>query len=150
VRSLINEPQLNGLANLSSHTGQPIPLLLVSWNLATAIYQDMPQDNIADQRMTLPTFNLWNIFWIGQTQLTCGGVHCGLFTDTGLPIFPVAPAQVTAGSFIHTVTGLPGTGSSYFLVSGTATQTQAVELLDGEGRAISPASGLRVAVVRVR
>ncbi len=150
VKSLINEPQLSGLANLSSHTGQPIPLLLVYWNLATAIYQDMPRDNIADPRMTLPTFDLWDIFRVGQTELTCGGVHCGLFTDTGLPIFPVAPAQVTAGSFVQTVTGLPGTGATYFLLSGTATQTQAVELLDGNGQAISPGSGLRVAVVRVR
>ncbi len=150
VRSLVNEPQLSSLANLSRHTGQPIPLLLVYWNLATAIFQQTPVDKAADPRIIIPSFNLWNIYWFGQTQLTCGGTRCGLFTESGRPVWPLVPPPLVSGNFARTVTGLPGTGASFFLLTASERGTQALQLWSGSGRPIGAASGLRVAFVRVR
>jgi hypothetical protein len=150
IKSLISEPQLTGLPNLSAHTGQPIPLLLVYWNLATAIYST-PAYTAADPRTTLPSFELSDIFRLGQmTQFTCGGTPCRLFTDSGTPVYPVQPISLSAGTISKTVTGVPGTAAAFFLLSGTAGGTQSLQLASGTGAAISPTSGFRVGIIRVK
>ncbi len=149
VRALIAEPVQIGLDNLSTHTGEPIPALLAYWNLATAIYGPRsftPQD----PRVAFPSFDLANIFGVGQTELTCSGAPCGLFTESGLPVYPVQPASLTAGSFSSAVIGVPGTGASYFRLSAPAGGTQVLQLLSGNGGAIAPTSALRVAILRVQ
>jgi hypothetical protein len=147
IQSLINEPALNGLANLSSHTGQSIPLLLAYWNLATAIY-NTPTYTAADPRITIPSFNLPEIFNVGQTQLTCGGTPCGLFTQSGMPVYPVQPIEV-AGSFSEAVQGVRGTAAAFFLLSATGSGKQALQLQSGGGGTLSPSSNLRVGIIRV-
>ena len=148
IKSLINEPQLAGLANLSQHTGQSIPTLLVYWNLATGIFQT-PTYVASDPRATIPSFNFADIFHTGQTGLTCGGTPCGLFTQSGSPAFPVAPIPLT-GAAPQTITSVPGTSAVFFLLSASMATTQQLHLLDGTGAALAPSSGLRVAILRVR
>ncbi len=149
IQSLVNEPQLVGLANLSTHTAQSIPLLLVYWNLATAIY-DTATFVGADPRTTIPSFNFGNIFYTGQTALTCGGSPCGLFTGSGSPVFPVQPVTLTSGSLSQSVQGVPGTAASFFLLSATGDGTETLMLESGSGGPISSSSGFRVGIIRVR
>jgi hypothetical protein len=149
IQSLVNEPRLNGLANLSIHTGQPIPLLLVYWNLATAIY-DTVTYVAADPRTTIPSFNFGNIFYAGQTGLTCGGSPCGLFTGSGSPVFPVQPIALTTGSLSQAVHAVPGTAAAFFLLSATGNGTETLQLESGSGGAISSSSGFRVGIIRVK
>jgi hypothetical protein len=132
---------------LSSHTGQSIPLLLAYWNLATAIY-NTPTYTAADPRITIPSFNLPEIFNVGQTQLTCGGTPCGLFTQSGMPVYPVQPIEV-AGSFSEAVQGVRGTAAAFFLLSATGSGKQALQLQSGGGGTLSPSSNLRVGIIRV-
>jgi hypothetical protein len=147
IQSLVNEPSLNGLANLSLHTGQSIPLLLVFWNLASAIYAT-PTYTAADARITIPSFNFADIFKVGQTQLTCSGKPCGLFTSSGTPVYPVQPIALTAGAFSHTVHGVPGTAAAFFLLSASTPGTEALQLESGTGGTISTSSGFRIGIIR--
>jgi hypothetical protein len=149
VKSLVNEPALNGLANLSSHTGKSIPELLLYWNLASAIYTT-PTYTAADPRITIPSFNLADIFKVGQTQLTCSGKPCGLFTDSGTPVYPVQPIALSAGSIDHPVSGVPGTAAAFFLLTAANSGTQALQLESGSGAALSPSSALRMGIIRVK
>ncbi len=76
IKSVINEPQLTGLANVSSHTSQSIPTLVTYFNLATAIFQT-PGYTAADVRITVPSFQHRGHFQQGQSSFTCGGTPCG-------------------------------------------------------------------------
>jgi hypothetical protein len=148
IKSLVNEPQLSGLANLSLHTGQPVPTLLVYWNLATGIFQT-PAYAVSDARTTTPSFNFADIFRIGQTALTCSGTPCGFFTRSGSPVYPVTPIPL-AGAASQTITGVPGTSAVFFLLSASTAATEQLHLLGGTGAALAASSGLRVAILRVR
>jgi hypothetical protein len=152
IKSLINEPQLTGLANISSHTGQSIPLLLTYWNVATAIFQT-PNYTAADVRITIPSFNFANIDSIGQRALTCSGTPCGIFSANGSPspTFPVTPIAMTAtGTTTKSVISVPGTSGSYFLLSASTAGIESLQLLTPGGAALSGSSGFRVAIVRVQ
>jgi hypothetical protein len=153
IKSLINDPQLSGLANLSAHTGQSVPLILVYWNLATAIFQT-PSYIAADVRTTIPSFNFANIDSIGQTGLTCSnGVKCGLFgvNQSPSPTYPIQPIQVSAtGTFTQTVNSVPGTSASYFLLSVPSAGVETLQLFTPSGAPLSSTSGFRVAILRVR
>jgi hypothetical protein len=148
IKALVNEPALNGLPNLSSHTGQSIPLLLMYWNLASAIY-NTPTYTAADPRITIPSFDLANIFQVGQTKLTCSGTPCGLFTPSGKPVYPIQPIALTSGSISHAVHGVPGTAAAFFLLSASADGTEALQLASGSGGSISASSGFRLGIIRV-
>ena len=149
IQSLINEPALIGMANLSAHTEQPIPLLLTYWNVATAIFQT-PGYTAADVRTTIPSFNFADIFSFGQTGLTCNGSPCGVFTSSGSPVYPVRPIAISTGTISNLVNAVPGTSASFFLLSATGSGTQRLQLLSGAGAALSATSGLRVAILRVQ
>jgi hypothetical protein len=152
IQSLINEPALTGLNNLAAHTGQSISTLLVYWNLATAIFQT-PTYTAADVRITIPSFNLANIFDIGQTELTCSGTPCGIFTvnQSPTPAYPISPIAVAAtATFSKAVSSVPGTSASYFLLTATASGIETLQLLTPAGAALSGSSGFRVAIVRVQ
>jgi hypothetical protein len=148
IKALVNEPALSGLANLSSHTGQSIPELLMYWNLASAIYTT-PTYTAADPRITIPSFNFAEIFNVGQTQLTCSGQPCGLFTNSGTPVYPLQPRAFTAGTINQTVTGVPGTAAAYFLLTAPSAGTEALQLESGSGGTLSPSSALRLGIIRV-
>jgi hypothetical protein len=156
IKSLINEPTLTGLNNLAAHTGQSIPLMLVYWNVATAIFQT-PAYTAVDVRTTIPSFNFADIFRTGQSGLpgsswVCGGVKCGFFSSTGLPVYPMQPIAFTTGSaFSRVVTGVPGTSASFFLLAGSTAGVETLQLLGGNGAFALPAgSGFRVAILRVQ
>ena len=143
IKSLINEPTLNGMANLSSHTSQSIPLLLVYWNVAAGIFQT-PGYTAADARTTIPSFNFADIFSVGQTGLTCNGSPCGLFTQSGSPVFPLQPIALSTGTISKSVNGVPGTAAAYFLLTATGSGIETLQLLNGQGAALASNSGLRV------
>ena len=150
IKSLISDPSLTGLNNLAAHTGQSIPLLLVYWNLATAIFQT-PAYTAVDVRTTIPSFNFADIFLTGQTKLTCSGVPCGIFTKSGSPVYPVQPINVSAtGTFTKTVSSVPGTSASFFLLTAASGGVESLQLLTAGGAPLSSASGLRVAILRVQ
>jgi len=149
IKSLVNEPQLSGLANLSQHTGQSTALLLVYWNLATAIFQS-PTYTVADVRATIPSFNFANIFKVGQTGYTCGGSPCGFFTNSGSPTYPVQPIALATGPFTNSVNGVPGTSAVFYLLTASAAGTETLQLSSATGSPLSASSGLRVAILRVR
>ncbi len=149
IQSLVNDPTLTGMANVSQHTGKTVQELLVYWNLATAIF-DTATYTAADVRTTIPSFNFGNIFFVAQSDLTCGGTPCGLFTQSGKPVFPIQPDTMSTGPISATVTGMPGTTASYFLLSAPAAGTQYLQLLSGTGGALSTSSGLRVGIIRVK
>jgi hypothetical protein len=156
IKSLISEPALTGLNNLALHTGQSVPLLLTYWNVATAIFQN-PKYVAADVRTTIPSFNFANIDSVGQTALTCtiNGTRspCGIFSATGsaTPTFPVAPIPLsTAASFSKVVNSVPGTSASYFLLTGTTSGIETLNLLGAGGAALSSSSGFRVLILRVQ
>jgi hypothetical protein len=150
IKTLINEPQLTGVANLVQHTGQSAATLLVYWNLAMATFQDRAY-TAADTRVNFPSFDLINIFEIGQTGLTCGGVRCGLFTDSGSPEFPIAPLPVsTATAFTKNFLSVPGTSAQYFVLTATAAGVEHLQLLSTSGQPLSASSGFRVAILRVQ
>ena len=119
IKSLINEPSLTGLANLTAHTGQSSTLLLTYWNVATAIFET-PNFAFADPRATTPSFNFADIFKVGQSNLTCNGVPCGLFTRSGTPTFPIQPIPLTSGTFSNSIVGVPGTSAVFYLLSATS------------------------------
>jgi hypothetical protein len=148
VRALVNEPLLIGLANLSAHAGEPIPTILAYWNVAIGIAGPRPVVP-ADPRVTLPSFDLPDIFEVGQTALTCDGAPCGLFTDDGTPVYPVQPEPVTLAGFSKQVSAVPGTGASFFRVTASAAGSQFLRLLSGSGGPLSPSSALRVVILRV-
>jgi hypothetical protein len=150
IKALISEPRLTGLANLSAHTGQPIPLLLVYWNMATAIYAT-PTYAAADPRITIPSFDLADIFRLGQTtRFTCNGTPCELFTVSGSPVYPIQPIALSAGPISRTVTAVPGTAAVFFLLSANTAGTQSLQLVSGTGATLPTASGLRVGIIKVR
>jgi hypothetical protein len=152
MKSLINEPSLTGLANLSLHTGATVQTLLTYFNLATATFQT-PTYTASDVRTTVPSFNLANIDSIGQNGLRCNGTPCGLFTASGstTPIFPIQPIAVSSAATINrAVTAVPGTSASYFLFSASSAGFENLQLLTAGGAALSASSGLRVAIIRVQ
>lgn len=148
IKSLINEPTLSGLPNLSSHAAQPVPLLLVYWNVAAALFQT-PAYTAADVRTTTPSFNFADIFKVGQS-LICDTGPCGLFVRSGNPLFPVQPTEVSAGPFSMTVVGVRGTAASYFLLSASVAGNETLQLLNLSGGPLASSSGFRVAILRVK
>jgi len=153
IKSLITEPAQTGLNNLALHTGQPVPLLLTYWNVATATFQN-PTYTAADVRTTIPSFNFANIDSVGQTALVNGsGQHIGIFTSNGsaTPTFPVTPIAVSsAASFSKVVSGVPGTSASYFLLTGITGGIETLNLLSSGGAALASTSGFRVLILRVQ
>lgn len=150
IKSLINEPQLVGLPNLSLHTGATVQTLLTYWNLATAIFAT-PNFTAADVRTTIPSFNFADIFSVGQTDLTCNGIPCGLFTNSGFPVYPVLPIPLgTASAFSQMIASVPGTSASFFLLSASSAGVETLQLLTTGGAPLPASSGLRVAILRVQ
>lgn len=151
IKSLISESTLIGLPNLQAHTGQPIPLLLLYWNMATATFGPTNY-TAADPRITFPSFDLADIFNVGQTALVDATTKQprGLFTDSGTPVYPIQPIALTAGSISKTVSGVRGTAGAFLLLSATADGVQALELESGTGGTISASSALRVGIIRVK
>jgi hypothetical protein len=149
IKSLINEPSLTGLANLTAHTGQSSTLLLTYWNVATAIFET-PNFTFADPRATTPSFNFADIFKVGQSNLTCNGVPCGLFTRSGSPTFPIQPIPLTSGTFSNSIVGVPGTSAVFYLLSATTCLTQTIRLTATTGGSLPSTSGLRMAILRVQ
>jgi hypothetical protein len=149
IKALINEPQLSGLANLSAHTGESIASLLVYWNLATAIFQT-PTYTASDVRTTIPSFDFANIFRIGQTGLTCSGTPCGLFTQSGTPVYPIQPTPLATGAVSATMIRIPGTSAAFFLLTGAAATTEQLHLVGTTGAPLSAGSALRTAIIRVK
>jgi hypothetical protein len=150
IKALIAEPSLTGLANLAAHSGTSVQSILVYFNMATAFYQPAPNPS-SDVRMTIPSFNLADIFNIGQTALTCAnGARCGIFTDSGLPVDPLSPAVLTTGAIAKSVLSVPGTATSFFLLTASANGIENLQLLTTGGTALLAGSGLRVAILRVQ
>ncbi len=150
IKSLINTTQ-TGLTNLSTKTGATVPTLLAYWNTASGIFQT-PSFVPADVRLTYPSFNFADIFNVGQTDLTCGGIPCGLYTADGSPspAYPVQPLLLSSGAFTQTVTHVPGTSAAYFLLTPSAAGVATMQLVAPNGSPLAVSSGFRVIIMRVQ
>lgn len=153
ITSLVNEPTLSGLPNLAKHTGRSIPELLVYWSLASAIF-DTAGYTASDPRTTNPSFDFANIFYEGQTAVTCSGAPCGLFSTSGAPM-PALPTQpmidsATSTPLRVTVRAIPGTAAYYVLLLAPRSGSEHLELESGSGGPIASSSALRVGILRVR
>jgi hypothetical protein len=156
IMSLVNEPTLSGLANVSSHTGKSVQELLVYFAMASAIY-DTATYTAVDVRTTIPSFNFGQIFYLGQTSLQCLNtanqlVPCGLFGQnfSNTPVWPMQPAALNTGNINAKVTGVAGTAASYFLLTSTGSGQQYIQLQNGSGQSINTSSGLRIGIIRVQ
>jgi hypothetical protein len=148
IKSLINEPQKSGLANLSTHTGQPSTTLLTYFNLATAIFET-PAFPATEARATVPSFNFADIFRIGQTGLTCNGVRCGIFTSSGNPVYPVQTIPLSGATFTNVASQIPGTSAVFYLLTTATAGVQTVRFTAPGGGALPAQSGMRLAILRV-
>ena len=144
IKSMIVNTGLHGLANVSSITGAPVPDMLVYWSLATAIDNSTLVDSATfiplDPRTTVPSFDLRNIYAVLFTQAPFYPIPA-----------PVRPFMLTTGAFQKKATSIPGTGKTYWLLpNGPAAIDEQLQLLSGTGGPISPSSGFRVGIIRVR
>jgi hypothetical protein len=139
LHGIIDDEANISVQNLMARSGQSAATLQVYWVLATAL--DSVQVTPTDPRLTVPSFNFYNIYAVGDS----------VFTGTFPRLEPVWTNQVSSGSFDKTVTGVPGlTGASYIMLNASTTGTQTLELRSGSGGTISSSSGLRVGIVRVQ
>jgi hypothetical protein len=139
LHGIIDDETNVSVQNLMARSGQSAPTLQVYWVLATAL--DSIQFTPTDPRLTVPSFNLANIYAVADT----------VFNLTFPRLEPVWPNQVAAGTFDETVDGIQGlSGASYIMLNATSTGTESLELRSGSGGSISASSGLRVGIVRVQ
>ena len=145
TKALVDDPTFTGMANVSQHAGMAAPRILVYWSLASAFDQSTLADSATfhptDSIATVPSFDFRNMFSVSATS------SAGSFPQP----FAVSTQPLSPGPFTQTVTGVPGTGVVYFLLStSTSTGPQSLQLLSGTGHAISPSSGFRVGIIRVQ
>ncbi|HWZ58380.1 MAG TPA: hypothetical protein VNW46_05330 [Gemmatimonadaceae bacterium] len=139
LHGIIDDQSHTSVANLQQRSGQSAATLQVYWVLATAL--DSIQVTPTDPRLTVPSFNFFNIFAVADS----------VFKASFPRLEPVWPKQLASGTFDKQVTKVPGlAGASYIMLTVTATGTQTLELRSGSGGNLTSASGLRVGVVRVQ
>ena len=143
IKALIDDPSYVGMVNVSQHSGLPVSNLLVNWSLATAFdsstFADSATFHPSDSLVTVPSFDFRNIFAVSGSQ-----DGWGFARDWPLNTILVSP------SFSFPVDDVNGTNSVYFVLpAGSSASTESLQLLARNGQPISPASALRVGVIRV-
>ena len=127
---------MSGVANLEARAGRAFADMLPEWTLAMAA-DDYPAVTFANSRVTMPSWNLRDIF---------AGMNADFSSITS--DFPLGAMTRSFGSFTASDAVHPGT-ASYIELSGTLTGRQAIELKASGSSQNAPAE-LGLAVVRVQ
>lgn len=135
LTSIVHTPQ-TGVTNLTSRLGRPWEEILGEWSLALYL-DDFPGFTPANTRLAMPSWNFPSIF-------------AGLHTDfpVEFPVsYPLVPRAATYGDFTFNVPTVAGGSFSMFLLSGTQSGRQLLQLLGASGGDPDPV--LRVAIARI-
>lgn len=133
LKSLVQEPNLSGVANVVAKTGVPFPNLLADWTM-TLVADDYPGFTPAvGAKYTFPSWNTRSI-WTGFNA------------DFGSadPAFPLEENFVPFGSFNLSGT-LPGAAAGIIELSGSQSTKQ---LLDLSG--LAAGTTIRMSILRVQ
>ena len=133
LRSLVQEPSLHGVQNVTTKTGKSFEELLGYYTLSL-LADDYPGFTPPPgAKYTIPSWNTRDIF-------------AGLYRDeiNDLP-FPLATDSVDFGSFNIAVSGIAGGSASYLIIKGTPVARQLLNL-----SSLPTGSPIRLAIVRVQ
>jgi len=133
LRSLVQEGNLAGVANVTAKTGVPFANLLADWTMSL-VADDYPGFTPpAGAKYTFPSWNTRSIW-------------SGFNTDFGPnnPVFPLQESFVSFGAFNLSVS-LPGAAARIIELSGSQLTKQ---LLDLSG--LAPGTTIRMSILRVQ
>jgi len=137
-KALINS-STNGVTNLTAVAGTSLDQLIGGWGLAL-FADDYPGLTTINPDLQFQTWNLRSIY---------AGLNASPNWNTRFPTaFPIAPVQLTFGSFVSARTGLRGGAHSYYELSGSALANQLIQLRGTGGT--TPSSNLRIAIARLQ
>ena len=134
----LNNATTTGVTNLSAVAGVSMDQLLGGWSLALYA-DDYPGLASPSADINFPTWNLRNIY----SGLNGDPAWSSRFAVA----FPLVPSALSFGAFTATQTGVRGGAGAYFLLSGTMTSAQMLDLRAAGGGA--PSSLLRIAIARL-
>ena len=138
LKALINS-STNGVTNLATVAGTSLDQLIGGWGLAL-FADDYPGLIANNPDLQFPTWNLRNIY---------AGLNASPNWNSRFPTpFPIAPVQLSFGSFVSSRTGLRGGAHSYYELSGTALANQLIQLRGASGA--TPSTNLRIAIARLQ
>lgn len=126
-----------GLTNLAAVAGASADQLLAGWSLA--LYADDYPGLPSSPDLSFPTWNLRNIY----AALNADPAFASRFTSS----YPLVPTALPLGAFTVTQSGVRGGAAAYYVLSGTMSATQMLDLRAVGGGA--PSSLLRIAVARL-
>lgn len=132
LRALTREPNLSGVQNLAARTGKSFAELLGPWSLS--LYWDRP----TAPGLSHPSWDVYDIF---------AGLHED-FPESFPDSYPLYGWEASFGAFLGDVGRLNGGTAALFLIEGTQTGTQLLELQGYGGGALPPS--LRMAIMRVK
>ncbi len=133
LRSLVQEANLTGVANVTAKTGVPFANLLADWTM-TLVADDYPGFTPAvGAKYTFPSWNTRSIW-------------AGFNTDFGSvdPAFPLEENSVTFGSFSLSGT-LPGAAAGIIELSGSQSAKQLLDL-----SSLAAGTTIRMSILRVQ
>jgi len=136
LKRLTTETRLTGVTHLETLTGRKFDKILGFWALSHYL-DDYPGVQVRPE-FTQPSWNLRDVFL---------GLHNELPSSYPLP-YPLAPAELSFGSFVQKVSELRGGGAHLSLLRGTASGSQILQLKGAGGTA--PSANLRIVVVRIQ
>ena len=139
------QSSLSGVANLEARTGKTWEEMLGEW--ALSLYtDDYPGVTFANPRLQFPSWNLRD-----QFAGLCGdfGPCLGTSTSTLYPVaFPLVPRATAFGAFADTIPFFNAATFTSWLISGTQSAPQILELRGSNGG--DPPSTIRLAIVRLQ
>ncbi|MEO7363187.1 MAG: hypothetical protein ABI120_22835, partial [Gemmatimonadaceae bacterium] len=137
-KALINSVT-TGTTNLSTVAGVPMDQLIGGWGLAL-FADDYPGLASPSDDLKFQTWNLRSIY----QGLNQSPNWTGRFPTA----FPIAPVQLTFGTFSSARNGLRGGAHSYYEISGATQPVQLIQLRGAGGTV--PSSNLRIAIARLQ
>lgn len=134
--SALTRTNQTGVSNLTARLGRSWEEILGEWSLALYL-DDLPGFVPVNSRLQMPSWNLRSIF---------AGMH-GDFPATFLSPFPLTPRALTYGNFSQFVSRVAGGSYAMFLLGGTQTGRQLIQLRGTSTE--EPNAALRMAIVRI-
>lgn len=133
----LNNSRTTGMTNLATVAGVPADRLLAGWSLA--MYADDYPGLPSSPDIAFPTWNLRDIY----AALNADPSLATRFTTP----YPLVPTPLSFGSFAATQTGVRGGAAAYYVISGTMSTNQMLDLRAPGGGTAS--NIFRIAVARL-
>lgn len=138
IRSLVQEPNLAGMANLRAKTGKSTERIIADWTAAISL-DDRPGATVNRPELSMPSWNLRDVF-------------AGKNSDFPEPYpspWPLPVRQLQYGGFAVNVASLRAGTAATFELSGSQTRPQVVALR-GPGGIGDAAPTLGVTITRIQ